>query len=315
MGTQKEKTKKIEGKVHARNPFFMVPNDIFDLELDLDIYEKMIYIYLRRCANNGSVPFPSYNTIADKCCMSRRKAIDTVNSLIEKNFLSKEKRENQSNIYHVIPPQKKVFPEGGESDALGSESHAPGVVNDMHQPSAQHAPNKELLINKETREEKRTHVRENFSRHETSLSEEEIADMKAKNSKIPQAWSKYMGTMQLTPRIMGILESFLDDGLTEDAVIEGIKITARNATGNYWSYLKRCLNDWINREIKTAKEVRDYQKERGEAQSGTKRAGRIKFYGKNKKTDSRKEKGSQGESRKEFYRQFPDKEGTEEKSG
>lgn len=310
MGTQNQDNKRLKGKVHAQNPFFMVPNDIFDLDLNLDIYEKMVYIYLRRCANNGSIPFPSYQTIGDKCSMSRRKAIDVVKNLIKKDFLQKEKRKNQSNVYHIIPPKEKSYPQPGEQHSPGSESHSPEVVNDIHQGSAQHSPNKELFIKKERKKETRTHVRENSSKNQ-SLSENET---ESQNSKIPDAWSKYLGTLQLTPSKMSILKSYLEDGLTEKAIIEGIKITARNEPGNCWFYLKQCLNDWINNGLKTVKEVKKYLKERGEVQSGTKKADRVKFYGKNKKTDSRKEKGSQKESSKQFYRQFGDKEDSQEKS-
>jgi len=86
-------------------PYFQTPNKIFDTELN--IYQKMIYIYLARCANQGSKAFPSYATITKKCSMGRTKAIATINELIELGIVKKEIRrnaddsENLTNVYVV----------------------------------------------------------------------------------------------------------------------------------------------------------------------------------------------------------------------
>lgn len=111
-------------------PYFQVPNKIF--EVGLTNYELVTYMYLARCGNHGSTAFPSYNTIANKCGMSRRKAIDTVKSLIEKKLLYKQYRynevagENYSNIYvvnHEISGAQNAL--GNECGALGSELDTP----------------------------------------------------------------------------------------------------------------------------------------------------------------------------------------------
>src|SRR5690554_7305666 len=94
-------------------PFFQVANDIFKVKIKnkdgklikLRIYEKMVYIFLARCANSGSA-FPSYQTIADNCSISRRKAIDCVNVLFKHGLIIKHKRKknngnNNSNIYEI----------------------------------------------------------------------------------------------------------------------------------------------------------------------------------------------------------------------
>lgn len=126
-------------EIKFKNGYFKAPNDIFDEELTL--YEKVVYLYLCRCSNN-STAFPSYNTIANKCSISRRKAIDVVSTLQEKGFLKKyyrtnENFESQSNVYEIIPP---------------GAQHAPRSAGDSPL-SEQDAPNKELdykeLENKE----------------------------------------------------------------------------------------------------------------------------------------------------------------------
>lgn len=69
-------------------PYFQVPNAVFDL--GLSALELAVFCYLARCANNGKVAFPSYQTIAMCCGMSRRSAINAVQTLISKGFIERE---------------------------------------------------------------------------------------------------------------------------------------------------------------------------------------------------------------------------------
>ena len=103
-------------------PYFQVPNDIF--EIGLDKHELLVYMYLARCGNQGSKAFPSYNKIAEKTGISRRKVIDIIKLLEDKKLLVKEKRynfergENYSNTYRVEHDIKSI---GSAHNALGSE--------------------------------------------------------------------------------------------------------------------------------------------------------------------------------------------------
>jgi len=128
--------------------FFLGPNEIFDNEA-VSVHEKLAYLYLCRCANNSAAAFPSYNTIAAKCSISRRKAIECVEQLIEKKLLLKTVRrgeaKNMSNLYKIL----RV----GAPPALGGAHGALGVVQDMHQGGAHGAPYKELSINNQSYKE------------------------------------------------------------------------------------------------------------------------------------------------------------------
>jgi DNA-binding MarR family transcriptional regulator len=89
-------------------PYFQTPNNIFDVE-NLTPQELLVYIYLCRCGNHGGQAFPSYQTIANKCKISRSTALRAVKSLYDKHLLSKRKRpksnrDNDTNIYYVLPP-------------------------------------------------------------------------------------------------------------------------------------------------------------------------------------------------------------------
>ena len=115
-------------------PYFQVPNSVFNASLTK--YELLVVIYLCRCQNNRQLSFPSYETIARNCAISRRKAITTVRSLIQKNLLLKQVRPNRyrknySNLYSL---SMENLP--GARETPPSAQHALG--------SARRAPNKEL---------------------------------------------------------------------------------------------------------------------------------------------------------------------------
>lgn len=118
--------------------YFQVPNEIFDLDIEIDTdqrkkvkgnkeivpvkrplktYEKLIYIYLCRRANQGSQAFPSYNDIAKKCAIGRVTAIEGVTNLIKNGLLEKMPRKTKtkqglikdtSNEYFINKPKKEL---------------------------------------------------------------------------------------------------------------------------------------------------------------------------------------------------------------
>lgn len=111
--------------------WFKCPNEVF--ELGLSPKEMVVYLYIIRCENNSSAAYPSYATIAEKCGISRRSAVNAINDLEEKGLLVKTVRRkgelNQSNLYTTV-------------DKCSAESAPPSVVIAL--PSAKFAPNKEL---------------------------------------------------------------------------------------------------------------------------------------------------------------------------
>lgn len=108
-------------------PYFQVPNAVF--EIGLEKYELLVYCYLARCGNRGSTAFPSYNTIAKKCGISRSTAIKSVKSLELKQIIRKEVRysaernQNYSNMYIVEHDLG-----GGVTQTLGGVCHTLGSV-------------------------------------------------------------------------------------------------------------------------------------------------------------------------------------------
>lgn len=83
--------------------FTQVDNGIID-HPDLDIYDKMVYITIKRMINQQeSITFPSYDKIGKVAGCSRRKAIDVVKKLIKLDLIENlgQHVEYGSNVYMV----------------------------------------------------------------------------------------------------------------------------------------------------------------------------------------------------------------------
>ena len=62
-------------------------------------------------------------------------------------------------------------------------------------------------------------------------------EYKEKGSKIARNWDKYFGTLNLTPTFLQKLLSFIDDGISEDVIVEVMKISSKKAKGNPTNYI------------------------------------------------------------------------------
>jgi hypothetical protein len=122
---------------------FVVPTEILDVE-ELDVYEKMVYMVLRSYANGqDDTAFPSYETIAKKGSMGRKKAIQCIKKLEEMGLVVKEERKmvkngsivNTSNLYTIKRPAEVV-----SEKHHPSVSETPPLVSDRHHPSVPQTP-------------------------------------------------------------------------------------------------------------------------------------------------------------------------------
>jgi len=116
---------KIEDK-RKRN-WFWVENAI--LHLDLDVYEKMVFITLCQFADAEGQCYPSLQTIAKAASCSRRKVSAVIAKLIAKKMITKVNRistsgDKTSNVYTI----HSLHLEGGRAPrALPSAPRALGV--------------------------------------------------------------------------------------------------------------------------------------------------------------------------------------------
>src|SRR5690554_2422727 len=133
----------------SKRNFTIVQNIIFSLEIS--VYAKLVYVYLNKCADEEGQAFPSYNTIAENCSCSRRKAIEAIKELKEicllevqqRKIIKEGKPSNTSNLYTIYDEPTTLVQEVHHPSA----GDAPPLVQEMHHPSARHAPNQYPINN------------------------------------------------------------------------------------------------------------------------------------------------------------------------
>lgn len=69
---------------------------------------KFVLIAMADCANHEGECYPSINTIADKCSVSRNFVIGAIKNLQEMDLILKKKRTHKnkrctSNLYKILP--------------------------------------------------------------------------------------------------------------------------------------------------------------------------------------------------------------------
>ncbi|MBI5328337.1 MAG: helix-turn-helix domain-containing protein [Deltaproteobacteria bacterium] len=96
----------------ARNGnWFWVENALIDRD-DLNIYEKTLYMTFCRFVDKNSKCRPSLQAISTAAGFSKRKAADTIKSMIEKGLIEKKRRITEngdptSNEYTVLSAVEK----------------------------------------------------------------------------------------------------------------------------------------------------------------------------------------------------------------
>ena len=109
-------------------------------------------------------------------------------------------------------------------------------------------------------------------------------------SRVAQAWAKYFGTTQLTPHLFDKIKSFIDDGLSEDVIVEVIKLAVEKAQGNPSNYVISILNDCLHRDIYSLDDFKEDQDKGGESN------------GQVQKNDRKKDGGTSTEDLEELYK-------------
>lgn len=224
-------------QVSFETGYFFGPNEIFDNEI-ADVYEKLVYLYLCRCANNSASAFPSYQTIADKCSMSRRKAVNVIESLISKKLLSKTVRagdeKNQSNLYKVLSASAHHAPPSAQD--------APPLVHDMHHPSAQRAPYKELSI-------------KNYSYKSTTTDKEDIES----ESSVMKIYTKVFGSIVMPSLFSEYIRKLKAEGYTDAFITESMLEAGESGNKPSLRFLKTICDRWIKDGIKSREEAKAHR--------------------------------------------------------
>ena len=139
---------------------------------------KLILIKLADQANDEGLCWPSYETIAHHCEITRRSVISHIKQLEKDGFLRIERAydegrgQNKSNRYHLTIEQGSIEKRGGENGS-------PGVVNNIHQGGENGSPepiNEPINIepinetnNKETENETKNGAENNLKKQAEGL--------------------------------------------------------------------------------------------------------------------------------------------------
>lgn len=124
--------------------------------------DRFVLLALADNANDQGRCWPSYQTIAAKCAMSRRTVINTVERLIAAGYISRRGRgdgHRQTSNEYILNAAKLStvvidVHRGSEADSLpvvnddhwGGEQDSPGVVNDVHRGSDRRSPDPSMNL-------------------------------------------------------------------------------------------------------------------------------------------------------------------------
>lgn len=124
--------------------------------------------------------------------------------------------------------------------------------------------------------------------------EKEEVNYERAGSKIASKWNEFFGTLNLTPTLLQKLLSFMEDGISEDVIIEVMKISSQKAKGNPANYIISILRDYLNRSIYT---IHDFKEEKQRMEEYEKRLQEI-----NRKKERRDEEETLDSDFEERYR-------------
>lgn len=118
----------------------------------------------------------------------------------------------------------------------------------------------------------------------------QIEEESITGTRIVKKWDQLFGTLNLTPTLFQKILSFMEDGITEDVIIEVMKISKEKTNGNPGNYIISILRDYLNRSIYT---IYDFKEEKQRMEEYEKRLQEI-----NRKKEERDEE----ESIEDFYK-------------
>lgn len=120
-------------------PYFQVPNAVFDADLNLSAYERLVYLYLCRCSNQGAEAYPGYGKIAKRCGISKTTARTAILNLEKKGFITvkrrpKSNKDNLPNLYKLktLPVSCRYIGISGDDIAPLSRDDTPVSCGDTY---------------------------------------------------------------------------------------------------------------------------------------------------------------------------------------
>lgn len=228
---------------------FSISDDLFRLE-GRDVYVIAVYAAIKSFCSKEMTAFPSYQTIADMCSISRPKAITTVAQLEEMGLLTKQVRyrsnskENTSNLYTVNDPHRLA---GSKRDLPPSKPDLP-PPSKPDLPPSKHGLLEVLPLNSNqslssTNEQNKDDDDDSAYAPVIPFSPSAYPKQNEHNNPL-LAYGFYIGQMELM-RLRGtqreLLRQWEENDLLEPELICYLISKTRNA-GNPFSYLEGIIN-------------------------------------------------------------------------
>ena len=85
----------------SKHPFTVIENALLECK-NLGIYEKMVFIMLKKCGGKSGNIYPGVETVAGWIGCSKRQVQKCITSLAAKGLLRRIPRKNRSNIYVLL---------------------------------------------------------------------------------------------------------------------------------------------------------------------------------------------------------------------
>lgn len=128
-------------------------NDVF--EHGLSAYALVVRFFLARCANGSGQSFPSINTIAQKCSISRSTVVRALKELEDNGWIRRDSRkkenskEKDTTVYTLLVVEEGSVSQtlGSITGNLGSVSQNRGVVSDRTDVGSDRAREQDLYNN------------------------------------------------------------------------------------------------------------------------------------------------------------------------
>lgn len=211
--------------------YTIIENSVIESE-SLDIYEKMLYIALKRFANlHTQEAFPGVKKLAIYAGMSERKARSVLSDLESKNMIAIERRTNDTSIYTILP-----------SHAHGAGGHAHGAVGVMHTVQGGHAHGADELKRTELKKDELKKVKD----IEQVAKATDTNAVKKNESDFDELWKLYPNKKGKAAALKAYKKA-IKKGVTHETIERGLINFKAHCELNSW-YSPAHGSTWFNGE-------------------------------------------------------------------
>lgn len=133
MGQKRQEL--VEVRDARRGGWFWDFHDVFDRSMPA--HAKIVRLYLARCANDQQLAWPSLETIAEKCGLSRATVVRALKWLVDSGWVKRLPRSggynNLGSVYVLLNPPQEAVPDGAGQSAHTESIQGESILCDSVQ--------------------------------------------------------------------------------------------------------------------------------------------------------------------------------------